>query len=228
MLLLPPVAPQKPYTVTYHGRTRSDPYHWLRAENWQEVFEAPEKLNPEIRTYLEAENAYFEKRFGGPTAELRETIFREIRGRIKEDDSGIPTPDGPFAYNSRMEEGKQYPVLVRTPRDGGPETLLLDCNAEAGEDYFGFGGAEHDPSHRLFAWLADRQGSELYTVNIRDLATGKDTGEVIEEVADGVVWAADSLSFYYRLPPSPPFRHRCRAAVRAGQERRWSSAPASA
>ncbi|MDR3475233.1 MAG: S9 family peptidase [Devosia sp.] len=193
----PPVATRKPYSVTYHGVTRNDPYHWLRADNWQELFEAPERLAPEIRAYLEAENAYFEESFGKPTVALRETIFEEIRGRIKEDESGIPTPDGPFAYNSRMEEGKQYPILVRTPRGGTAETVLLDCNVEAAGAYFGFGGADHDPSHKLMAWLADRQGSEYYTVRIRDLETGKDSDEVIEDIAEGVVWAPDSRSFYY-------------------------------
>ena len=58
--------------------------------------------------------------------------------------------------------------------------MLLDCNVEAGDGYFGFGGAEHSPDHRLLAWAADRQGSEYYTIHIRDLATGKDTGEVID------------------------------------------------
>jgi len=193
----PPVAPLHPHGDTRHGITRVDPYHWLRAKNWQEVFEAPETLDTEIRRYLEAENTYFAEHFAKPTEALRDTLFREIRGRIKEDESGIPTPDGPFAYNSRMEADKPYPVIVRTPRGGGPETVLLDCNVEAGAGYFGFGGADHDPSHRLLAWLADRQGSELYTVAIRDLDTGKDTGEVIEDVAEGVVWAADSRSFYY-------------------------------
>jgi len=192
-----PLAARKPYTATCHGITREDPYFWLRAENWQELLEAPEELDPEIKAYLDAENDWYETNFAAPTTRLRETIFEEIKGRIKEDESGIPLPDGPFDYNSRMEQGKQYPVLVRTPREGGAETVLLDCNVEAGKGYFGFGGADHDPSHRLLAWLADRQGSELYTVQIRDLDTGRDTGETIEEVAEGVVWAPDSLSFYY-------------------------------
>jgi len=194
---LPPIAPQKPFSSTHHGITRQDPWHWLRTADWQGVLDAPGTLEPDIRAYLDAENRYFEAAFAAPTAALRDTLFKEIRGRIKEDESGIPTPDGPFAYNSRMEEGKQYPILARTPRDGGPETILLDCNVEAGDAYFGFGGADHDPSHRLLAWLADRQGSEMYTVTIRDLETGKDTGEIIEEVAEGVVWAPDSRSFYY-------------------------------
>lgn len=193
----PPVAERRPHAVTDHGITRQDPYHWLRADNWQEVMQEPLALPADIRAYLEAENAYFAERFEAGHEALKETIYREIRGRIKEDDSGIASADGPFAYNSRMEEGKQYPVLVRTPRNGGPEEILLDCNIEAGDGYFGFGGGDHDPSHRLLAWSADRQGSEFYTLNIRDLSTGKDTGEVLEDIAGGGVWSPDSSAIYY-------------------------------
>ncbi len=194
---LPPIAPRHPHATTHHGITREDPWAWLRAQNWQEVMQDPASLPADIRAYLEAENAHTRESFEAPQADLIETIYREIRGRIKEDESGIPSKDGPFAYNERMEEGRQYPVLVRTPRDGGPEEILLDCNVEAGDGYFGFGGAEHDPSHRLLAWSADRQGSEFYTLHIRDLTTGKDTGEVLEEIAGGGVWSADSTALYY-------------------------------
>ena len=140
----PPLAERRQHAITQFGVTRDDPYAWLRADNWQEVMQAPERLAGDIRAYLEAENAYFAEAFEASHAELTDTIFREIRGRIKEDDSGIPSPDGPWAYNTRMLEGKQYPLVVRTPRDGGPETVLLDCNVEAGEAYFGFGAASQD------------------------------------------------------------------------------------
>jgi oligopeptidase B len=193
----PPLAERRPHAVTHHGITREDPWHWLRAENWQEVMQAPETLPADIRAYLEAENAWLQQNFEEPQAALIEAIYREIRGRIKEDDNGIPSPDGPWAYNSRMEDGKQYPVLLRGPRQGGDEQVILDCNVEAGEGYFGFGGAEHDPSHRFLAWSADRQGSELYTLDIRDMATGRDTGERILDMAGDAVWAADSRSIYY-------------------------------
>jgi oligopeptidase B len=193
----PPVAERRQHATTNHGTTRQDPYHWLRADNWQEVMQDPSTLPTDIRSYVEAENAYFAEAFETTHEALTDRIYREIRGRIKEDESGIPSADGPWAYNSRMEEGKQYPILVRTPRDGGEEQVLLDCNIEAGDGYFGFGGGDHDPSHRLLAWSADRQGSEFYTLNIRDLATGQDTGEVIEDVAGGGVWSADSSAIYY-------------------------------
>ncbi|RYE48204.1 MAG: S9 family peptidase [Hyphomicrobiales bacterium] len=193
----PPVAERRQHATPHHGITRQDPYHWLRADNWQEVMQDPSTLPADIRSYVEAENAYFAEAFETAHEALTDKIYREIRGRIKEDESGIPSADGPWAYNSRMEEGKQYPILVRTPRDGGDEEVLLDCNVEAGDGYFGFGGGDHDPSHRLLAWSADRQGSEFYTLHIRDLATGKDTGEIIEDVAGGGVWSADSSAIYY-------------------------------
>ncbi len=193
----PPIAARKPHAATFHSIERDDPYHWLRAENWQEVMQKPEALDEEIRAYLEAENSYFEEAFGRRTEALQESIYREIRGRIKEDDSGIASPDGPFAYNSRMLEGKQYPQIVRTPREGGPETVLLDCNVEAGDGYFGFAGAEHDRSHRYLAWAADRAGSEYYDIVVRDLETGADSAEVIGETAGSYVWSNDSRAIYY-------------------------------
>lgn len=197
MTNLPPIAAFKPHSVVDHGVTRNDPYFWLRAKNWQEVMQAPETLDPEIRAYLEAENAYVKAEFEDKTEDLREAIYKEIRGRIKEDETGIPTPDGPWAYNSRMEEGKQYPVLVRTPRAGGQETVLLDCNAEAGEGYFGFGGADHDNTHRYLTWAVDRQGSEYYTILIRDLETGKEIDDRIVDAAGGGLWSPDSKAIYY-------------------------------
>jgi oligopeptidase B len=193
----PPIAERRQHAVTHHGVTRQDPYHWLRADNWQEVMQAPETLAPDIRAYLEAENAYLKEAFETPHAGLIETLFQEMKGRIKEDDSGIPEPDGPWAYNSRMVEGGQYPLIVRTLRGGGTEQVLLDCNKEAGDGYFGFGGAEHSPDHRLLSWAADRQGSEYYTIHIRDIARGTDTGEIIADAADDGVWTADGKSIYY-------------------------------
>lgn len=194
---LPPVAEQRPFSDTRHGITRQDPYAWLRAENWREVMADPATLPADIRAYIEAENAWYETNFGAPTKDLQETIYKEIRGRIKEDDSSVPSPDGPFAYVSRTREGDQYPLFVRTPRDGGEETLLLDCNLEAGEGYFGLGGAEHSPCHTMLAWAADTNGSEYYTIKIRDIATGEDRTEVIEKAGSGALWANDSASFYY-------------------------------
>ncbi|HHG91313.1 MAG TPA: S9 family peptidase [Devosia sp.] len=214
----PPIAAKKPHKSTNHGFSREDPYHWLRAANWQEVMRNPDVLDPDIRAYLDAENEYFSEAFNEKTKDLQEKIYREIRGRIKEDDSGVPSPDGDFAYFSRMETGGQYPILVRTLRNGGDEQVLLDCNVEAGEGYFGFAGARHDPAHQYLAWAADRNGSEYYTIKVRDLKSGRDLEDIIEKSAGGAVWSADSKSLYYtELDENHrPFRVR-RHAIGTGQ-----------
>ena len=105
-----PVADKKPVRVTHHGIEKTDNYDWLRAENWQEVMRDPSALPQDIRDYLDAENSYYTALMDDTTG-LQETLFEELKGRIKQDDSSVPSPDGPYAYASRYEEGKEYPCL---------------------------------------------------------------------------------------------------------------------
>ena len=91
-----------------------------------------------------------------------------MRGRIKEDDSGVPMPDGPFAYTWKYRQGGQHEQVGRTPRDGGDFQTILDGDALAkASDYFKFGGRRHSPDHRLEAWSADLRGSEYFTIRVR-------------------------------------------------------------
>ena len=106
-----PIAEKKDHKTCHHGLTRNDPYHWLRAENWQEVMRDPDLLDEQIRTYLEAENAYTEDRLSC-TKELQEQIFEEMKGRIKEDDSSVPARDGPWAYYTSYVTGGQHPLRL--------------------------------------------------------------------------------------------------------------------
>ncbi|MDQ0315100.1 S9 family peptidase [Amorphus orientalis] len=192
-----PIARTSPVERTVQGHALVDPYAWLRADNWREVMRDPSVLSPEIRGYLEAENAYAERRMA-PTDELRQTLFAELKGRIKEDDSTVPTPDGPYAYAVRYLEGAEHPLIVRTPRAGGEETVLLDANAEARDkSYFRLGGMDHSTDHRWLAWAADETGGEMFTIRIRDLDSGTDLDERIEHTAGSVVWAADGRTLFY-------------------------------
>ncbi len=192
-----PMAEKRPVSIEQHGITRVDNYGWLRDDNWQEVLRDPSVLRDDVRAHLEAENAYYE----AMTADLeglRETLFTEMRGRIQEDASSVPSPDGPWAYYSRFREGGDYPIFAREPRDGGDEQILFDGDAEAGDsDFFSIGGLNTSPDHRLMAYGVDRLGSEYYTVRIRNLETGEEFADSIENTSGGVIWAADSKSFYY-------------------------------
>lgn len=210
--IMPPRAQRRPVSTTHHGTVLGDDFGWLRAENWQEVMRDPSLLDPAIRAHLDAENAYTEAQLAD-TRELQETLFQEMKARIKEDDSTVPAPDGPYEYYASYVTGGQYPRLVRRPRGGGEETIILDGNREAeGAAYWSLGDVAHSHDHRLLAYAVDDKGSELYTIRIRDLATGQNLTDAIPDTRGGIVWARDGRTlFYVRLDahhrPLQVFRH---------------------
>jgi oligopeptidase B len=193
----PPIASRRPSKRSFHGIEVTDDYAWLKDQNWQQVLREPARLDPDIRAYLEAENRYTEALLA-PTAALQKTLVAEMRGRIKEDDSTVPEPDGPFAYVWRYREGGQHRLVGRTPRDGGEIATLLDGDQLAkGSAYFSFGQTRHSPDHRLEAWSADLRGSEYYTVHVRRWQTAEDLPDVVEQTSGNVVWSRDSTFFFY-------------------------------
>ena len=192
-----PVAEKRPVEIEQHGETRIDDYAWMRDENWQEVLRDPSELDADIHEHLDAENAYYETATQD-LERLRAELFEEMRGRIKEDDSSVPAADGEFAYAVRFREGGEYPVFVRTPRNGGAETILYDGDLEGeGEEFFRIGAVEHSPNHDLIAYSVDRLGSEYYDIRIRAIESGEEYEETIPSTGGSAVWAADSKSFYY-------------------------------
>lgn len=193
---LPPKAPKIPFRQTHHGITREDPYQWLKAENWQAVMHDPAVLPADIRAYLEAENDYLTGAMADTEA-MQNTLFAEMKGRIREDDTSVPAPHGPWVYSTAFVTGGQYPLYERTPRDGGLKQVMFDGNAMAADkDYFRYGYGV-SPDHRLADWAADDNGSEFYTIRVRDLESGKDLDDVLEKTSGGAVWAADGQSFFY-------------------------------
>jgi oligopeptidase B len=211
--LTPPVAPRRPHAFTTHGITVVDDYAWLKDENWQEVLRDPSLLDADIRKYLEAENAYTESLLGH-TAPLQKRLVKEMRGRIKEDDSSVPSPDGVYAYLRKFREGGQHELFGRSPREGGEAEIILDGDELAStHEYFKFGGARHSTDHRLEAWSADTKGSEYFSIRVRDWATKKDFDDLVEETDGAVVWNADSSAFFYvklddNHRPMQVWRHR--------------------
>jgi len=194
---LPPVAERRPLFSVQHGLELVDEYAWLRAPNWQEVMRDPSVLDPQIRAYLDAENAYTQAALDDTSA-LQTALFAEMKARIKEDDSSVPTPDGPFEYFMSHVTGGQYPRLNRRPRGGGPEQVIIDGNKEAeGKPYWQLGSAAHSPDHRYLAYGVDDKGSELFTIRVRDMATGQDLPDSIPDTRSAVVWASDSRTLFY-------------------------------
>ncbi len=208
----PPAAPRRPHSLTAHGDTRIDDWFWLRSDD---------RSDAEVIAHLEAENAHVAEALEHTEA-LQAELFAEIKARIKETDLSVPyRKDGRWFY-SRTVEGQQYPILCRTEQhppsdlpDDAPmpgEEVLLDLNALAGDsDYFALGAYDLAPSQRLLLYSTDHDGSERYTMRIRDLEAGADLADEITDTTYGTAWAGDTTVFYVRpdsaMRPYQVWRH---------------------
>ena len=213
----PPVAKRVDTRREFHGDVFIDPYEWMR-----------EKTDPEVISYLEAENSYADE-VTGPQEALRQKIFDEIKARTKETDLSVPTRRADYWYYGRSFEGKQYGVHcrcpVRHPDDWNPpeldeftdvpgEQILLDENVESeGHEFFSLGAASVSLDGNILAYSVDTVGDERYTLRFKNLHTGKVYDDEIVGIGAGVTWAADSETVYYTTlddawRPDTVWRHR--------------------
>jgi oligopeptidase B len=187
----PPVAERREHRFTRHGVTIEDPWAWLRDPGY------PDVTDKDVLDYLKAENAYFEAAME-PQKALVDSLFEEMKGRIKEDLSSVPLADGPFEYWWAFQPGAQYRQWFRKKLGGGEQELIFDeVAAAAGLDYFRLGAIAVSPDHKLIATLVDDDGSERFKLRIRDLTTGADI-ETISDIAIGQpVWTSDSSGLVF-------------------------------
>ncbi|MGZ3397682.1 MAG: S9 family peptidase [Caulobacteraceae bacterium] len=200
---VPPVAKIAPVNHEQLGRTRTDDYAWMKDDNWREVLRDPSAIKSDVKEYLRAENAYV-KAMLASTEGLQAQMFQEMKGRIKEDDSSVPAPDGAFAYYARYAPGGQHPIYARRPRGAGPadqeggEQVLLDADAMSkGKPFFQVGAAEHSADHRLYAFAVDEQGSEVYRVFVKDLETGEVLPRPVESSTGDFVFSPCSQWLFW-------------------------------
>lgn len=184
----PPVAQKIPHENIYHGQKFVDEYHWLR-----------EPDNPLVIDYLEAENAYTEAVMA-PLKKWEDTLYQEIIGRIRETDWSVPTKLGDYYYYDRHVAGRQYAIHCRQKGSlTAVEEIVLDENELARDlAYFDLGVLETSPDHRFLAYSHDTNGSESYTLFIKNLETGNHLPERIPNTAD-VVWANDNRTIFYTV-----------------------------
>lgn len=185
--ILAPQAKKIPVKLEKHGDVRIDNYFWLR-----------ERENPEVVDYLTRENLYNEQ-MTAHTKDLQENLFQEMKGRIKEDDSSVPYKLNGYWYITRYEKGKDYPIYSRKKETlDAPEEILFDVNEMAkGYDYYRLGGLNVSPDNKLVAFAVDTVSRRKYTIQIKDLETGKILPVKIKTTTGGSTWANDNKTLYY-------------------------------
>ncbi len=185
-----------------HGETLQDDYFWLR-----------EKESPEVRAYLEAENAYTDAVMA-PTKDLQEQLYRELLSHIKETDTSVPYRDGNWWYLTHTVEGSQYAIHCRRAAANGlrydeslPEEVLLDVNKLAeGEAFMALGSLSVSPDGNLLAYTTDNTGFRQYTLHVKDLRTGELLPDTAQRVG-ALVWTPDSRMLFYSVEDEQTKRH---------------------
>ncbi len=189
----PPIAATRPFSFEAHGDRIDDPWAWLKDPGY------PEVTDPEVLGYLKAENDYFAARMA-PHQPLIETIYQEMKGRLKDDESSVPQKDGDWVYWAAYETGGQYRKWWRKPVDGGDDQLLLDEPALAeGKEYFRLGAFSVSNGGRYLAYAIDDSGAERFEIRVKDLASGDHLPEVIPGMLSDIVWTSDDAGFLYGL-----------------------------
>ncbi len=203
MKIQPPIAKKQPVVLEKHGDVRTDDYYWMN-----------DRDNPEVLAYLKAENAYYQTMTATTTA-FQETLFTEMKSRIKEDDTSVPYKRNGYWYLTRYEEGKEYPIHVRKKETlEAAEALLFDCNILAqGHRYFKLRGIAVSPDNTLVAFGTDTVSRRQYTLQIKNLETGEVYADRIENTTGSAVWADDNQTLFYTkkdpvtLRPDTIYKH---------------------
>ncbi len=176
-----------PKLLEIHGHVRTDNYLWLNEQD-----------NPDVMAHLEAENQYT-KEMTAHTRELERTLFEEMKGRIKEDDSSVPYKKDGSIYYTRLEEGQEYPIYARRERSmDAPEAIMLDVNELAkGHGFLAVGGVSVSSGQDILAFTQDTVGRRVYETRFKDLTSDTILPDVIPNVTSNIAWAEDNKHLLY-------------------------------
>jgi oligopeptidase B len=200
---LPPQAERIDHAITAHGHSRNDPYFWLRLSEEQRNAKKPDAHAQRVIDHLIKENSYADSLLA-PVKHLREELYHEMRSRIKEEDLSVPYRENGYWYNHRVEQGKEYAVHMRAKanEDGSMpaqlEDILNENEMAEGYDYFDLGDFEISPDNTTCAYSVDTVSRRQYVVRFRDLRTGEELSDVINNTSGGGAWADNRTFFYSR------------------------------
>src|ERR1700722_2764828 len=188
-VLSPPIAARKSYQVTSPHGSREDDYYWLRDDT---------RKSKDVLDYLKAENAYAADVLA-PTHALQDELYKELAGRIKQDDASVPVLRRGWWYYTRYETGREYPIYARRRRTmSAPEHVMLDGNAlAAGKSFYQIGAWSVSPNGRMLAYAEDDVGRRQYKLRVKNLDTGKVLADTVANIEPNLVWANDNKTLLY-------------------------------
>ena len=199
-------------TIKIHNEELIDNYSWVKQKDWKEVILDPNKLNTQVKKYLDEENLFKENQLQD-IKDLEKKIFEELKSKIKNEDNSVPKKDGDYFYAYKYNKNSEYPIYYRKNIINNSEETILDCEKKSKmHTYFNVASISHSHNHKYVAYNVDTNGSEYFSIFIEDIETKKTLSNEIKNTTGDIIWSLDnSCIFYVGLDqnhrPTKVFKH---------------------
>ena len=200
-------------TVKIHNEELIDNYSWIKQKDWKEVILNPNKLNTQVKKYLDEENLFKENQLKDIN-DIEKKLFEELKSKIKNEDNSVPKKDGDYLYGYKYNKNSEYPIYYRKNTTNNSEEIILDCEKKSKRHtYFNVASISHSHDHKHVAYNIDTNGSEYFSIFIEDIQKHELLSPEIKNTTGDIVWSLDNnYIFYVRLDqnhrPTKVLKHK--------------------
>jgi oligopeptidase B len=200
-------------TVKIHNEELIDNYSWIKQKDWKEVILNPNKLNAQVKKYLDEENLFKENQLKDIN-DIEKKLFEELKSKIKNEDNSVPKKDGNYLYGYKYNKNSEYPIYYRKNTTNNSEEIILNCEKKSKtHTYFNVASISHSHDHKHVAYNIDTNGSEYFSIFIEGIQKQELLSPEIKNTTGDIVWSLDNnYIFYVRLDqnhrPTKIFKHK--------------------
>jgi oligopeptidase B len=200
-------------TVKIHNEELIDNYSWIKQKDWKEVILNPNKLNAQVKKYLDEENLFKENQLKG-IKDIEKKLFEELKSKIKNEDNSVPKKDGDYLYGYKYNKNSEYPIYYRKNIIKNSEEIILDCEKKSKtHTYFNVASISHSHNHKNVAYNIDTNGSEYFSIFVEDIDKKEILSPEIKNTTGDIIWSLDNNYIFYvgldqNHRPTKVFKHK--------------------
>jgi oligopeptidase B len=200
-------------TVKIHNEELIDNYSWIKQKDWKEVILNPNKLNAQVKKYLDEENFFKENQLKD-IKDIEKKLFEELKSKIKNEDNSVPKKDGDYFYGYKYNKNSEYPIYYRKNIIKNSEEIILDCEKKSKTHaYFNVASISHSHNHKSVAYNIDTNGSEYFSIFVEDIDKKEILSPEIKNTTGDIIWSLDNNYIFYvgldqNHRPTKVFKHK--------------------
>jgi oligopeptidase B len=200
-------------TVKIHNEELMDNYSWIKQKDWKEVILNPNKLNAQVKKYLDEENLFKENQLKD-IKDIEKKLFEELKSKIKNEDNSVPKKDGDYFYGYKYNKNSEYPIYYRKNITKNSEEIILDCEKKSKTHaYFNVASISHSHNHKSVAYNIDTNGSEYFSIFVEDIDKKEILSPEIKNTTGDIIWSLDNNYIFYvgldqNHRPTKVFKHK--------------------